>query len=264
MTVFLKTEDEIALMRQAADLVGRTLGELARHIRPGVTTKQLDTIAETFIRDHGCTPSFKNFPNPKGAPFPANICTSVNATVVHGIPSDAETLQEGDIISIDCGVQLNGFHGDSCYTFAVGEVKEEVRQLMIDTREALDEGIRAATAGRHLGDIGYAVQQYCESQGYGIVRELAGHGIGRSMHEDPLVFNYGKVGEGILLKESMCLAIEPMVTLGQRHIQVLPDHWTIRTRDGRPAAHYEHTVAVRRGKAERLTTFEYIEQALSS
>lgn len=261
MSVFLKTEDEIALMRQAGRLVGQMLGELAKYIRPGVTTKQLDTIAETFLRDHGAVPSFKNYPHPKGTPFPASICTSVNATVVHGIPSDDEMLSEGDIISIDCGAQLNGFHGDSCYTFAVGEVTTEVQQLLHTTRQALDEGISVAVAGRHLGDIGHAVQQCCEPKGYAVVRELTGHGIGRNLHEDPQVTNYGKEGAGILLKDGMCLAIEPMIAQGNRHIHVLPDGWTIRTRDGRLAAHYEHTIVVRKGKAELLTTFDYIEKA---
>ncbi|MBP3726992.1 MAG: type I methionyl aminopeptidase [Bacteroidaceae bacterium] len=258
MPVFLKTEDEIALMRRAGDLVGQTLGELSHHIRPGVTTRQLDTIAETFIRDHGATPSFKHYPNPKGAPFPASICTSVNDTIVHGIPSDDDVLHEGDIISIDCGACLDGFHGDSCYTFAVGEVSDATHQLLTTTLQALHKGISVAVAGGHLSDIGHAIQHCCEPKGYSIVRELTGHGIGRQMHEAPLVPNYGAQGQGIMLKEGMCIAIDPMIVEGQRYISILPDYWTVRTRDGRRAAHYEHTIAIRRGQPEVLTTFDYI------
>ncbi len=261
MAVYLKTEDEINLMRQAGDLVGRTLAEVARHIRPGVTTKQLDTIAETYLRDHGAIPSFKHYPNSKGAPFPASICTSINDTIVHGIPSQSAVLHEGDIISVDCGAEFNGFHGDSCYTFAVGQVSDDIRRLMLTTRQALDEGILAATAGAYLGDIGHAIQQHCEAQGYGVVRELTGHGVGRQLHEEPLVPNYGAPGRGLMLKEGMCIAIEPMITLGQRYIELLPDYWTIRTRDRQAAAHYEHTLVIREGRADILTTFQYIEQA---
>ena len=260
MEIFLKTEDEIDLMRKANRLVGATLGEIARHIKPGVTTLQLDRIAEEFIRDNGGVPTFKNFPNLFGAPFPASICTSVNDVVVHGIPNIATVLYEGDIISVDCGVLLDGFNGDSCYTFCVGEVKPEVKKLLKVTKESWYLGIRNSVAGKHLGDIGAAVQKHCESEGYGIVRELTGHGIGRKMHEAPQVPNYGKSGEGLLLKEGMCLAIEPMVTMGDRSISLMPDRWSISTRDGNLAAHFEHTVAVRRGKAEILSSFEEIEQ----
>lgn len=260
MKIFLKTEDEIELMREANMLVAGTLAELAKHVKPGVTTLQLDRIAERYIRDNGAVPTFKNFPNPFGSPFPASICTSVNDVVVHGIPDSRTVLRDGDIISIDCGARLNGFCGDSCYTFCVGEVKEEVRQLLRTTRAALHAGIGKAVAGNHLGDIGNAVQQCCEDKGYGIVRELTGHGIGRRMHEDPQVPNYGTRGGGILLKTGMCIAIEPMVTMGDRAIGLMPDRWTIRTRDGRPAAHFEHTIAVRRGKADILSSFEEIEQ----
>jgi methionyl aminopeptidase len=262
MNIFLKTEDEIELMRRANRLVGATLAELARHIKPGVTTLQLDKIAGEFIRDHGAIPTFKNFPNPYGGPFPANICTSVNDVVVHGVPDSKTVLREGDIISIDCGTLLDGFNGDSCYTFCVGEVKDEVRQLLRTTYEALYLGIDQAVAGRHIGDIGSAVQDHCESHGYGVVRELTGHGIGRKMHEDPMVPNYGRRGNGIMLKDSMCIAIEPMITMGARAIYLMPDRWTVRTRDGQPAAHFEHTVAVRRGKAEILSSFEEIETYL--
>lgn len=260
MKIFLKTEDEIKLMRQANQLVGDTLGELAKHIKPGVTTLQLDRIADEFIRDHGAIPTFKGFPNPYGGPFPASICTSVNDVVVHGVPNDETILKEGDIISIDCGTLLNGFNGDSCYTFCVGEVSEEVKRLLKTTKEALYLGIENATAGRHVGDISSAVQDHCEMQGYGVVRELTGHGIGREMHEDPQVPNYGRRGNGVMLKAGMCIAIEPMIAMGDRAIWLDQDRWTIRTRDGKCAAHFEHTIAVRKGKAEILSSFEEAER----
>ncbi len=258
MKVFLKTEDEIELMRQANLLVGSTLGELAKHIKPGVTTLQLDQIADEFIRDHGAVPTFKGFPNPYGGPFPASICTSVNDVVVHGVPNAQTVLKDGDIISVDCGTLLNGFCGDSCYTFCVGELADEVKQLLRTTKESLYKGIENAVAGHHLGDISYAVQQHCEAQGYGIVRELTGHGIGHQMHEDPQVPNYGRRGNGIMLKAGMCIAIEPMVTQGSRAIYLDADRWTVRTRDGRPAAHFEHTIAIRRGKADILSSFDEV------
>ena len=259
MKIFLKTEDEIELMRRANQLVGKTLGELAKHIKPGVTTLQLDKIADEFIRDHGAIPTFKDFPNPYGAPFPASICTSVNDVVVHGVPNNETVLKDGDIISIDCGTLLDGFNGDSAYTFCVGEVSEEVKKLLRTTREALYLGIENAVAGRHLGDISSAVQEHCEKEGYGVVRELTGHGIGREMHEDPQVPNYGRRGNGVMLKAGMCIAIEPMITMGDRNIYMMPDRWTIRTRDGKPAAHFEHTIAIRQGKAEILSSFDEIE-----
>ena len=259
MKIYLKTEDEIELMRQANQLVGKTLGESAKHIKPGVTTLQLDKIADEFIRDHGATPTFKGFPNPYGGPFPASICTSVNDVVVHGVPNKETVLKDGDIISVDCGTLLNGFNGDSCYTFCVGEVSEEVKALLKTTKESLYLGIDNAQAGKHLGDISSAVQDHCEAHGYGIVRELTGHGIGREMHEDPQVPNYGRRGNGVMLKAGMCLAIEPMITMGKRDIWLDQDRWTIRTRDGKPAAHFEHTVVVRKGKAEILSSFEEVE-----
>ena len=259
MKIFLKTEDEIELMRRANQLVGKTLGELAKHIKPGVTTLQLDKIADEFIRDHGAIPTFKDFPNPYGAPFPASICTSVNDAVVHGVPNNETVLKDGDIISIDCGTLLDGFNGDSAYTFCVGEVSEEVKKLLRTTHEALYLGIENAVAGRHLGDISSAVQEHCEKEGYGVVRELTGHGIGREMHEDPQVPNYGRRGNGVMLKAGMCIAIEPMITMGDRNIYMMPDRWTIRTRDGKPAAHFEHTIAIRQGKAEILSSFDEIE-----
>lgn len=260
MKIFLKTEDEIELMRRANQLVGKTLGELAKHIKPGVSTLQLDAIAEEFIRDHGAEPTFKNFPNPYGSPFPGSICTSVNDVVVHGVPNKDTVLKEGDIITIDCGTLLDGFNGDSAYTFCVGEVSDEVKLLLKTTKESLYLGIENAVAGKHLGDISSAVQEHCENQGYGIVRELTGHGIGREMHEDPQVPNYGRRGNGVLLKAGMCIAIEPMITMGDKAIYLdAQDRWTIRTRDGKPAAHFEHTIAIRRGKAEILSSFEEIE-----
>lgn len=259
MKIFLKTEDEIELMRRANRLVGATLAELGRAIKPGITTKELDRIADEFIRDHGAVPTFKGFPNPYGEPFPASICTSVNEIVVHGIPSEKTVLKEGDIISIDCGTLLDGFNGDSCYTFCVGEVSEEVQRLLDTTKASLYKGIEQAVAGNHVGDIGNAVETCCTAEGYGVVRELTGHGIGRAMHEDPHVPNYGRRGNGVMLKAGMCIAIEPMITMGNRLIGLMPDRWSIRTLDGKPAAHFEHTIAIRKGKAEILSSFEEIE-----
>lgn len=260
--IFLKTEDEIELLRQANLLVGRTLAELAKIIKPGVTTLELDKVAEEFIRDHGAIPTFKGFPNPYGGPFPASICASVNDVVVHGIPNNVP-LKDGDIVSIDCGTKLNGFCGDSCYTFLVGEVSEEVKQLCKTTKEALYLGIEQAVVGHRLGDISYAVENHCSSHSYGVVREFVGHGVGRDMHEDPQVPNYGKRGSGPLLKKGLCIAIEPMITLGSRQIYMESDRWTVKTRDGKAAAHYEHSIAVRQGKADILSSFEEIEKVLS-
>ncbi len=259
MQIFLKTEDEINLMRKANQLVGLTLAELGKHIKPGVTTLQLDRIAEEFIRDHGAVPTFKNFPNPFGEPFPANICTSINDVVVHGIPSEDDVLREGDILSIDCGTLLDGFNGDSCYTFCVGEVHPEVKQLLSVTKQSLYLGIENAVAGNHVGDIGFSIQSYCESHGYGVVRELVGHGIGKAMHEDPPVPNFGRRGNGVMLKEGMCIAIEPMITMGNRKIGLLPDKWGIATVDHQPSAHFEHTIVIRKGKAEILSSFQEVE-----
>ena len=246
-------------MREANQLVGKTLAEVGRHIKPGVTTRHLDKVADEFIRDHGAIPTFKGFPNPYGEPFPAAICTSVNDVVVHGIPSDDVVLHEGDIISVDCGTLLNGYNGDSAYTFMVGEVDEAVKQLLEVTKQSLYLGIGQAVPGKHVGDIGAAIQAHCEAHGYGIVRELTGHGIGKEMHEAPQIPNYGMRGNGVMLKAGMCIAIEPMVTLGSRNIGMLPDRWSIVTRDHQVAAHFEHTIAVRKGKAEVLSTFEEIE-----
>ena len=262
--VFLKTEDEIELMRAANQLVAQTLAEVGKAIRPGVTTAQLDRVAEEFIRDHGAQPTFKGFPNPYGGSFPGSICTSVNDVVVHGVPSEDTVLKEGDIISVDCGTLLNGYNGDSCYTFQVGEVSSEVRQLLRVTKESLYLGIEAACVGHRIGDISYAVQTHCESAGYGIVREFVGHGIGHEMHEDPQVPNFGRRGQGKQLKNGLCIAIEPMITQGSYEIYMMPDKWSIRTRDGKMAAHFEHTIAIHHGKADILSSFEEIESMETS
>lgn len=257
--LYLKTEEEIELLRKANLLVSSTLAEIAKVIRPGITTKELDNLAEQFIRDHGAIPTFKGYPNPYGSPFPASICTSVNQVVVHGIPDDT-ILQDGDIVSVDCGTQIDGFCGDSCYTFCVGEVNEETKKLLKTTKESLYKAIEQALPGRRIGDIGYAVQHYCESQGYGVVREFVGHGIGKEMHEDPQVPNYGTRGTGKQLRNGLCIAIEPMITQGSPKLRMLDDRWTVETCDGHCAAHFEHTIAIHNGKADILSTFEQIEQ----
>lgn len=257
--IFLKTEDEIELMRAANQLVAATLTEIAKKIQPGVTTLQLDHLAEEFIRDHGAIPTFKGFPNPYGGPFPASICASVNEEVVHGIPND-RPLENGDIVSVDCGALLNGFNGDSCYTFCVGEVKDEVKELLRVTKESLYLGIQSAITGKRIGDIGFAVQEHCESHGYGVVKEFVGHGIGKEMHEDPAVPNYGRRGNGPLIKNGLCIAIEPMITMGSPQIGMMPDRWTVKTTDGKCAAHFEHTIAIHHGKADILSSFEEIEK----
>jgi len=257
--IYLKTDDEIERLRRANAIIEGALVEIAKVIRPGITTRQLDTLAEQYIRDNGAEPTFKGFPNPYGYPFPASICTSVNDVVVHGIPND-EPLSEGDIVSVDCGTHIDGFCGDSCYTFCVGEVSEEVKQLLRTTKEALYKGIEQAIAGRRLGDIGNAVQQHAEAQGYGVVKEFVGHGIGHEMHEEPIVPNYGKRGQGKQLRRGMCIAIEPMITMGSPDIYLTSDKWTVRTRDGKPAAHFEHSLAVRSGRADILSSFSEIEK----
>ncbi|HUI33476.1 MAG TPA: type I methionyl aminopeptidase [Dysgonamonadaceae bacterium] len=254
--IYLKTDEEIELMRESNRLVGMTLGELSKQIKPGVTTLQLDKIADEFIRDHGATPSFLGYGG-----FPNSICTSVNENVVHGIPN-SKPLQEGDVLSIDCGTSKNGFSGDSAYTFCVGEVAEEVKELLRATRKALYLGIEQAKEGNRIGDIGYTIQTYCEKQGYSVVRELVGHGIGQEMHEAPEVPNYGRRGTGALIRNGMCIAIEPMVNLGSKNVVFESDGWTVRTKDRKPSAHFEHTIAVRNGKADILSTFEFIEDNL--
>lgn len=262
--IFLKTEDEIELMRAANQLVAQTLAEVGRAVKPGVSTAQLDRLAEEFIRDHGAVPTFKGFPNPNGVPFPGSICTSVNDVVVHGVPSEDCILQDGDIISVDCGVLLNDYNGDSCYTFQVGEVSPEVKALLRTTKEALYKGIEAATAGHRIGDISYAVQTHCEAAGYGVVREFVGHGIGREMHEDPQVPNYGRRGQGKQIKNGLCIAIEPMITMGTHEVYMDNDRWTIHTQDRKPAAHFEHTIAIHHGKVDILSSFEEIESMETS
>ena len=254
--IYIKTEEEIELMRQANRLVGQTLAEIAKNIAPGITTLQLDKVADTFIRDNGATPSFLGYSG-----FPKSICTSVNEQVVHGIPSSYQ-LKEGDIVSVDVGTFLNGFNGDSAYTFCVGEVKEETKQLLRTTKEALYKGIEAAVEGKRTGDIGATIQRYCEERGYSVVRDLVGHGIGREMHEAPEVPNFGKRGYGQLLRNGMCIAIEPMINAGSRNVIKEKDGWTERTRDRKLSAHFEHTIAIKGGKPEILSTFEYIEEVL--
>lgn len=257
--IYLKTEDEIELLRAANQLVSNTLAELSQIIKPGVTTAQLDKVAEEYIRDHGAVPTFKGFPNPYGNPFPASICTSVNDVVVHGVPNDAP-LAEGDIVSIDCGTLLNGYNGDSCYTFCVGDVSDDVKDLLRVTKESLYQGINEVRSGKRIGDIGFAIQSYCEKFGYGVVREFVGHGIGREMHEDPQVPNYGKKGNGTMIKKGLCIAIEPMITMGNPQIYMTDDRWTIKTRDGKPAAHFEHSIAVHNdGRIEILSSFDKFE-----
>ncbi len=255
--IYLKTDEEIELLRENNLLVSRTLAEVGRHIAPGVTTKQLDTLAEEFIRSHGAVPAFLGYMG-----YPASLCISVNEQVVHGIPSEKCVLKEGDIVSVDCGTFLKGFVGDSAYTFAVGEPSDEARQLMEVTKEALYRGTAQAKAGNRVGDISAAVQEYSESFGYGVVRELEGHGLGRKMHEEPGVPNYGARGRGPLLKEGMVICIEPMITMGNKSVVFEKDGWTVRTRDRKPAAHYEFAVAIRKGCADVLTDFGIIEEAI--
>lgn len=260
MEIFLKTEDEILLVKRASQLVSNTLAELATIIRPGISTLQLDTLAETFIRDHGGIPILKDFPNPFGKPFPAAICTSRNAIVAHGIPSKNEIIQNGDIISVDCSLSLDGYCGDSCYTFQVGDVHPRMQYLVQNTKEALKRAIHSAIEGGHLQDIGNAIQKFSERKGLGIVRELTGHGLGKELHEGPQITNYGNRGEGPLLKSGLTLAIEPMLTLGNAKIGLLPDKWGVITLDGQPSAHFEHTVAIHEGQTEVLSSFDEIEK----
>lgn len=254
--IYLKTDEEIELLRESNLLVGMTLGELAKWIAPGITTLKLDKIAEEFIRDHGAVPGFLGYGG-----FPNTLCVSVNEQIVHGIPSNYE-LKDGDIVSIDCGTVKNGFNGDSAYTFCVGEVAYDVRRLLKTTKESLYLGIEQAVEGKRVGDISNAVQTYCEKKGYSVVRELCGHGVGKRLHEDPEVPNYGRRGCGPLLKSGMVIAIEPMINLGSRNIVIERDGWTTRTWDRKPSAHFEHTVAVREGKADILSSFKYVEEVL--
>ncbi|GAO30001.1 type I methionyl aminopeptidase [Geofilum rubicundum] len=255
--VYLKTDEEIELLRESNLLVGKTLGEVAKAVKPGVTTLDLDKIAEEFIRDHKGVPGFLNYQG-----FPNSLCTSVNEHVVHGIPNKTP-LKEGDIVSIDCGVLLNGFFGDSAYTFEVGQVNPEVKALLEATKASLYAGIEAAVEGNRIGDIGYAVQNYCESRGYSVVREMVGHGVGRQLHEAPEVPNYGRKGNGVKLRKGMVIAIEPMINLGKRQIILEDDQWTIRTVDRSVSAHFEHTIAVGKSKSDILSSFKFVEEVLT-
>jgi len=252
------SDGDIALLKESSLLVGKTLAEVAKHIAPGVRTGELDRLAEEFIRDNGAVPGFKGLYG-----CPSTLLISVNEEVVHGLPGDRQ-LRDGDIASIDCGVLMNGLYGDSAYTFTIGEVPEEVKRLLRVTQECLELGIAAAVEGNRTGDIGFAIQQHAEANGYGVVRELVGHGLGRKLHEPPEVPNYGRRGQGVKLRTGMVLAIEPMINMGVKEVKQLDDGWTIATRDGKPSAHFEHNVAVRKDKAEVLSTFSYITDVLKS
>lgn len=262
--IFIKTREEIELMRESALMVSKTLAIIAKEIKPGITPLFLDQLAETFIRDNGGIPAFKGYKGPRGVPdFPATLCISINEAVVHGIP-DKKPLQNGDIISVDCGVKKNGFYGDHAYTFAVGEISSDKQKLIDVTKASLYKGIEQMISGNRIGDISYAIQQYAESHGYGVVRELVGHGLGKSMHEDPEVPNFGKRGDGPKLREGMVLAIEPMINMGTKNVRSLQDGWTIVTADGKPSAHFEHDVAIVEGKPEILSSYAIIEEALAT
>ncbi len=256
--IYLKSEHEIELMRKSAQLVSLTHAEIAKKIQPGVKTAVLDQVAEDFIKKHDGRPAFKGY-GPRNNRFPATLCMSVNEQVVHGFPGEYQ-LQEGDIVSIDCGVEKDGYFGDSAYTYIVGDCDDQTLTLLRTTIESLYKGIEQAVHGNKIGDISHAVQAHCESRGYGVVRDLVGHGLGRSLHEEPSVPNFGRPGRGKRLREGMTLAIEPMVNMGTWKVKTLKDGWTIVSADGSKSAHYEHDVVVREGKAEILTTFEYIEE----
>ena len=255
-TLNLKTSEEIECIRESALIVSKTLGMLAAELKPGVSTLKLDGLAETFIRDHGAVPGFLGLYD-----FPNTLCVSPNTQVVHGIPNDTP-LENGDIISIDCGALKNEFYGDHAYTFAVGEIASETQKLLEVTRASLYEGIRAFKKNNRVGDVGYAIQNYCESFGYGVVRELVGHGLGRTIHEAPEMPNFGKRGRGKKFLDGMVVAIEPMINMGTHRIEHHQDGWTITTKDKRPSAHFEHNIALVNGKPELLSTFAYINEAL--
>jgi len=255
--IFYKTGEEIERIRKSSLLVGKTLAEIAKKIEPGVSTLALDKLAEEFIRDNGAEPGFLGYGG-----FPNSLCTSVNEAVVHGIPNN-QPLENGDIVSIDCGVLLDEFYGDSAYTFEVGEVNPDVRKLLNVTKECLDLAVQQTVSGNRIGDIGFAVQHHAEKNGYGVVRELVGHGLGRGLHEKPEVPNYGRKGKGHKLKPGIVLAIEPMINLGRKEVTQLPDGWTIVTKDKLPSAHFEHDVAIlTNGKTEVLSSFEEIEKVI--
>jgi len=256
--LYYKTQEEIELIRESSLLVAKTLAEVAKVIRPGITTLELDRVAESYIRDQGAVPAFLNYNG-----FPNTLCISVNSQVVHGIPGKTE-LKDGDICSVDCGVLKNGFYGDSAFTFGVGDVKDETMNLLRVTRESLEQGITFAIAGNRMGDVSAAIQQHAEANGYSVVREMVGHGIGRHLHEKPEVPNYGKRGAGMTLKEGLVIAIEPMINMGVKSIVHERDGWTVRTADNKPSAHFEHTVAVKKGTADILSSFVFVEEALKS
>ena len=255
--IYYKTDEEIDKIKKSSLLVGKTLTEVAKNIKPGVKTIVLDKLAEEFIRDNNAVPAFKGY---RG--FPATLCISLNEQVVHGIPG-ARELKDGDIVSVDCGVLINGYYGDSAYTFSIGEVKPEIRLLLDKTKESLYKGIEIAIAGKRLGDIGFEIQKYVESYGFSVVRDLVGHGVGKNLHEKPEVPNYGKRGTGLKLQEGLVIAIEPMINMGRYQVVQESDGWTIRTSDRLPSAHFEHTVAVRKDKAEILSSFIEIEEVIN-
>ena len=254
--IYLKTEEEIELVREANMVVARTLGEVAKHIAPGVTTLKLNQVAEDYIRSQGAVPGFLGYGG-----FPYTLCISVNENVVHGFPSNY-ALREGDIVSVDCGALKDGYNGDSTYTFPVGEVSDDVMKLLKTTKESLYIGIEKAVEGNRIGDIGHAIQEYCEKRGFSVVCELCGHGVGRTLHEDPDVPNYGRRGTGALIKNGLVIAIEPMINMGSKNIVIESDGWTCRTKDRKPSAHYEHTIAVHNGKPDILSSFEFVEEVL--
>lgn len=254
--IYYKSLEEIELIRESSLLVSKTLAEVAKIIQPGVTTKKLDQLAETFIKDHGAIPAFLNYNG-----FPYSLCISPNEQVVHGFPSDY-VIQEGDLISVDCGVIKNNYFGDSAYTFSIGEVSAEKKKLVEVTQECLRLAVEKAVVGSRIGDIGFAVQDLAEKNGFGVVRELVGHGVGVKLHEKPEVPNYGKRGSGIKLEEGMVIAIEPMINAGTAGVKFWSDGWTVTSNDNRPSAHFEHTVAVKKGKADVLSTFSLIEEVL--
>ncbi|MGI6718511.1 MAG: type I methionyl aminopeptidase [Bacteroidales bacterium] len=256
--MYTKTKEEIEILRKSSLLVGKTLAELAKEIKPGVSTKYLDKLAETFIRDHGAIPGFLNYNG-----FPATLCISINDTVVHGIPSDKLVLKDGDIVSIDCGTIIDGWYGDSAFTYEVGEVDPKIKQLLKVTRESLEKGIEQAVAGKRIGDIGHAVQAYVEQYGYSVVRDLVGHGIGKNMHESPEIPNYGRRGNGLKLKEGLVICIEPMVNLGTYTVKMLEDGWTIKTLDGLPSAHFEKQLVVQKNKPDVLTDYSEIDNEIN-
>lgn len=258
-----KTPEEIEIIRKNCLLVSATLAEVASHIKPGITGSRLDEIAEAFIRDHGAEPAFKGYPG-SISDFPASLCISFNEVIVHGIPDKTE-VKDGDVVSVDCGVKMNGYFGDAAFTFAVGEINPEVLDLLVTTRECLDLAIQQSVAGNRIGDLGYAVQQHAEvNHTYGVIREMVGHGIGKKLHEPPEVPNYGKRGKGPMLHEGLTIAIEPMINLGTREVVLKKDGWTLVTRDLKPSAHYEHTIAIQKSAADVLSDHKVIDQAIKN